>query len=205
MLNGDNRIHERDTQGVVRLINSLRDYIQVMQKNDRVLEIKDPVSREDIPELIDKLSADRKVLLFDNVEGYSFRLVANLVPSQDVFEILFPNTSNPREAFLEGTKRRENKVPVTRASLNTVDVREKDLLDVLPILKHYEGDSAPFITTSIISSPDPDSDFIGRGIHRMEYRGKNLLGVSLLTRPSEIFIKNIRHGMRTCPLQYRLV
>ena len=183
MLYGDQRIYECDTQGNVKLISSLKEYIQMMQEKGRVFEIKDPVSREDIPELIDKLSANRKVLLFENVEGYSFRLVANLVPSQEVFKILFGDASNPREAFLEATKRRENKVPVNRTSLNTVDVRDKDLLNILPILKHYEGDSAPFITTSIISSPDPDSDFIGRGIHRMEYRGKNLLGVSLLNPP----------------------
>ena len=154
-----------------------------MQEKNRVLTIKDPVFREDIPELIDKLSTDGKVLLFESVEGYSFRLVANLVPSQEVFEILFDDARNPREAFLEAAKRREKKVTANRTSLNTVDVRDKDLLDILPILKHYEGDSAPFITTAIISSGDPDSGFIGRGIHRMEYRGKNLLGVALLNPP----------------------
>jgi UbiD family decarboxylase len=154
-----------------------------MQENGRVLEIKDPASREDIPELIEKLSDSKKVLLFDRIEGYSFRLVANCVPAPDVFKTLLDGASNPGEAFLERTKKSYEKVPVNRGHLHTVDVQNKDLLDLLPILKHYQGDSAPFITTSIISSIDPDSGFIGRGVHRMEYRGKNLLGVTLLNPP----------------------
>lgn len=165
------------------MINSLRDYIEVMQKNGRVLEIKDPVSKDDIPELIEKLSDSKKVLLFEHVEGYSCRLVANCVPSLDIFKIFFDGVSNPGEAFLEGVKKSCEKVPVKPGKLNTIDVRNKDLLDLLPILKHYQGDSAPFITTSIISSIDPDSGFIGRGVHRMEYRGKNLLGATLLNPP----------------------
>jgi UbiD family decarboxylase len=101
----------------------------------------------------------------------------------DIFKIFFDGVSNPGEAFLEGVKKSCEKVPVKPGKLNTIDVRNKDLLDLLPILKHYQGDSAPFITTSIISSIDPDSGFIGRGVHRMEYRGKNLLGATLLNPP----------------------
>lgn len=154
-----------------------------MQDNGRVLEIKDPVSKEDIPELIEKLADRKKVLLFEHVEGYNCRLVANCVPSIDVFKILLGGAANPGEAFLEGVKRSYEKVPVKPGKLNTIDVSSRDLIDLLPILKHYQGDSAPFITTSVISSIDPDSGFIGRGVHRMEYRGKNLLGATLLNPP----------------------
>lgn len=65
------------------MINSLRDYIEIMKENNRVLEIKDPVSREDIPELVEILSDSNKMLLFEHIEGYNFRLVANSVPALD--------------------------------------------------------------------------------------------------------------------------
>lgn len=182
------------------MINSLREYIEVMQKNGRVLEIKDPVFKEDIPELIEKLSNKEKVLLFERIEGYSCRLVANCVPSIDVFKILLDDASNPGETFLEGVKKSREKVLVEPGHLNTVDVRNKDLLDLLPILKYYEGDSAPFITTSIVSSPDPDSGFIGRGVHRMEYRGRNLLGVSLLNPPLGDICRKYRERHENMPI-----
>jgi 2,5-furandicarboxylate decarboxylase 1 len=172
------------------MIKSLRDYLDVMKAKNRVLEIKDPVSREDIPELIDRLSVSKKVLLFENVVNYDFKLVANLVPSQDVFGILFDGAGNPRDAFLQRTNRRQPKIPVSRGHLNTIDVSGKDLRDILPILKHYKDDSAPYITTSVLSSVDPDSGLVGRGIHRMEYRGGNLMGASLINPPlGEIYQK----------------
>jgi 2,5-furandicarboxylate decarboxylase 1 len=171
-----------------------------MQDNGRVLEIKDPVSKEDIPELIEKLADRKKVLLFEHVDGYNCRLVANCVPSIDVFKILLGGAANPGEAFLEGVKRSYEKVPVKPGKLNTIDVSSRDLIDLLPILKHYQKDSAPFITTSVISSIDPDSGFIGRGVHRMEYRGKNLLGVTLLNPPLGDIYRKYRDRHETMPL-----
>jgi 2,5-furandicarboxylate decarboxylase 1 len=172
------------------MIESLRDYLEVMKAKNRVLEVKDPVLREDIPELIDRLSASKKVLLFENVVGYELRMVANLVPSQDVFGILFGDENNPRSAFLERTTKRHAKIAVSRGPLVSIDVNGKDLLDILPILKHYKDDSAPYITTSVLSSIDPDSGLVGRGIHRMEYRGGNLMGASLINPPlGEIYQK----------------
>ena len=182
------------------MINSLRDYIQTMQEKDRVLEIKEAVSREDVPELIERLSDRKKVLLFEKIEGYACKMVANSVPDLDVFSLLMDGASNPGQAFIEGTKRTYEKVLVDRGHLNTVDLRDKDLLDFLPLLKHYEGDSAPFITTSIISSIDPDSGFIGRGVHRMEYRGNNLLGITLHNPPLGDIYKKYRERNEKMPV-----
>ena len=162
-------------------MDSLRDYIAFVKKRDLLLEIQDQVSREDIPELIERLSDTKKVLLFKNLKGYACSLVANLVPSHDVFRHLF-DTDNPYQFFLEGIKKTAKKVKAER-KLETVSLKGRDLLDLLPILKHYEKDSAPFITTSIVAARDPESRVVGRGIHRMEYRGKNRMGIALLNPP----------------------
>ncbi len=162
-------------------MDSLRDYIAFVKERDLLLEVQDQVTREDVPELIERLSGTKKVLLFKNLKGYTCSLVANLVPSHDVFRHLF-DTDNPYQFFLERVKKTAKKVKAER-KLETVSVKGKDLLDLLPILKHYEKDSAPFITTSVVSARDPDSGVVGRGIHRMEYRGKNRMGVALINPP----------------------
>jgi len=162
-------------------MDSLRDYIAFVKERDLLLEVQDQVTREDVPELIERLSGTKKVLLFKNLKGYTCSLVANLVPSHEVFRLLF-DTDNPYQFFLEGVKKTAKKVKAER-KLETVSVKGKDLLDLLPILKHYEKDSAPFITTSVVSALDPDSGVVGRGIHRMEYRGKNRIGVALINPP----------------------
>ena len=178
------------------MVNSLKEYLEIAKAKGWVLAIKEKVYREDIPALIEKLSWEGKILLFENVKGYSCQLIANLVPSHDVFRILF-DTENPYDYFIKGVQRTEKKVRVTEKKLKHIEVSGKNLLDLLPLLKHYEKDSAPFITTGIVSSVDPDSGIVGRGIHRMEYRGKNLLGVALLNPPlTTIYEKYKSRGKR---------
>ena len=92
-----------------QLIDSLRDYITLVRKRDLLLEVEEQVIREDIPELIERLSETKKVLLFKNLKGYRCSLVANLVPSHEVFRHLF-NVENPYQFFLEGIKKTAKKV-----------------------------------------------------------------------------------------------
>lgn len=169
------------------MIDSLKEYLSFADAKGWVFRIGDAVEREDIPLLIERLDCRKKILLFTNVRGYPCGLVANLVPSHDVFCHLL-GTDDPYRAFSERSKRTVPRVLSDEGDLERIDMAGKDLLEVLPLLKHYEGDSAPFITTSIISSMDPRSGIVGRGIHRMEYRGGNRLGVTLLNPP----LKDIR-------------
>jgi 2,5-furandicarboxylate decarboxylase 1 len=108
--------------------------------------------------------------------------VANLAPSHYAFKLLF-QTDDPYKYFVRGISKAEKTVKMDRGELQTTRMAGKDLMDFLPILKHYEKDSAPFITSGIISATDPDTGVVGRGVHRMEYRGGNLLGISLLNPP----------------------
>lgn len=181
------------------MVGSLKEYLELVKDKNWVLTIKEKVYREDIPALIEKLSWEGKILLFENLKGYSCKLVANLVPSHDVFKILF-RTENPYEYFIRGVQRTEKKVSVPEEKLKHVGIAGKNLIDFVPVLKHYEKDSAPFITTGIVSSTDPDSGVVGRGIHRMEYRGKNLLGVALLNPPLTTIYEKYKSRRQKMPV-----
>jgi len=178
------------------LVTSLKEYLDLVGSKNWVLTIREKVYLEDIPALIEKLSWEGKILLFEDIEGYDCKLAANLVPSHDIFKLLF-ETENPYEYFIKGVQQRIKQIHVAVEGFKHMEVSGKNLLDVIPILKHYEKDSAPFITTGIISSVDPDSGIVGRGIHRMEYRGENLLGVTLLNPPlTTIHEKYLSSGKR---------
>jgi 2,5-furandicarboxylate decarboxylase 1 len=175
-------------------MDTLRDYVEFMKGRDGVLEIGHAVAREDIPELVERLSDRRKIIIFRHVDGYSCGVVANLVPSHDGLRAAIGG-DDPYAAFLDGASRKVGKEPGERDGLETMETAGHDLLTLLPILTHYEKDSAPFITAGIVSAMDPDSGVVGRGIHRMEYRGGNRLGVSLLNPPlSDILEKSRRRG-----------
>jgi 2,5-furandicarboxylate decarboxylase 1 len=172
------------------MIDSLRDYLEVLRKKGLLLEVQEKVFREDLPELIDSLQGSGKALLFCNVAGYSGRVAANLVPSQDCFADIFETTANHYEYFINNLKRREKKLPSAEHDLVSMSMIGQDLIDHLPILKHYEQDSAPFITAAIASSRDPETGAVARGIHRLEWRKGNRIGIALLNPPlSELFEK----------------
>jgi 2,5-furandicarboxylate decarboxylase 1 len=181
------------------MVDSLREYIDLLRAKGLLLEIDETVQREDVPALIEKLSPRRKALLFNRVAGYNCRIATNLVPSHEVFRDLF-EADNPYEAFLSGVRTLQAKVPVERPRFETIDVKGRDLLKILPLLMHYVHDSAPYITTSIVSSPDPDSGQVGRGIHRMEFRGRNTLGVSLINPPLKDIADKYRARGQRMPL-----
>ena len=163
-------------------MDSLREYLAFMKNRGLLLEIEETVAREDIPELIEILSDRGQIILFESVDDYECGVVANLVPSHEALGALLGG-GDFYSAFLEGAKTTRAKVPVEREGLQYVDTRDRDLISILPILKYCEKDSAPYITTGIVSSVDPESKIVGRGIHRMEYRGGNRLGIALLNPP----------------------
>jgi 2,5-furandicarboxylate decarboxylase 1 len=174
-------------------METLRDYLGFMKGRGLVLEIGEKVGREDIPELIDLLADRGKVIHFRNIDGYECGMVANLAPSVDALSAVVGDWGR----FVEAGSRPEKKIAVAPAELTSIDMAGRDILSVLPILKHCEKDSAPFITTGIVSSPDPDSGVVGRGIHRLEYRGGNRLGVTLINPPlSDIMGKCKARGER---------
>jgi 2,5-furandicarboxylate decarboxylase 1 len=182
------------------MVKSLRDYLTLMEKQGEVLVIKERIEREDLPEVIERLSKIEKVLLFEKVGDYRCRVVANLVPSHKVFSLLF-GVDDPYTFFIEGIERQEKKVlKRERAGYTTIKMDGEDLMDILPILKHYEGDSAPYITSGIVSAVDPETGVVGRGIHRMEYRGKDRLGVSLLNPPLTEIMEKYAQSNKLMPV-----
>ena len=84
-----------------------------------------------------------------------------------------------------------------RAQEVQVSGAKVDLLKVLPVLTHYSKDSGPYITSGISSARDPQTGVPGRGLHRMEVRGKNTLGISLLNPPlADIYAHHRREGKK---------
>ncbi|MCS7280596.1 MAG: UbiD family decarboxylase [Desulfobacterota bacterium] len=167
------------------IIRSLREYLDLLKRENLLISIRDKVKKEALPEIIQRLSRTGKALLFESLDGYDCRVVANLVPSQKVFNLLFPGENDPYSAFVERSSGILKKTFVQeRGDYISINVTENDdVLTTIPILKHYESDSAPYITTAIVSSYDPETKVVGRGIHRMEYRGKNRFGISLVNPP----------------------
>src|SRR4030066_2234058 len=94
-------------------------------------------------------------------------------------------------------EKRLSPILIRESSPRTVFKKGIDLKKLLPVLTHYAGDSGPYITSGFSSARNPETGVIGRGLHRMEIRGKDRLGISLLNPPlSEIYGKYKRKRRR---------
>jgi len=177
----------------LKAFSGLRDFVAYLKKHGELLTLSAPFDpRFEISTILSELGKKEGLaILFEKVKGYSFPVVGNLlgtkkrlsialgVDPEDLIESALPKLEKRISPIL--TSDRSQKVMITK--------REKiDLPKLLPILTHYSKDSGPYITSGITSARDLKNRTIGRGLHRMEVRGKNELGISLLNPPlSEIY------------------
>ncbi len=161
-------------------------------------EVKEEVEREELPQLIEDLSKENKILIFQNVKGYKAKVVANLLPTEEVWEIFWGE--KPSEEFLKRIEKRGEKISSPQKMDEYEEIEVKEFLEILPILHHYEEDSAPYITTGVASSWDPQKKTVGRGVYRMEYRGGNELGIALLNPPLKDTLELYREKGESMPI-----
>jgi len=180
------------------MVSTLREYIRFAEERNWILHVKDSVSTGDLPELIHELSRKDKILLFHRVDGYGCKVIANLVFSHKVLAELLGDPKHPYKVFLDRLKvMGEKVVEAPKESYESFDVTEKDISHIIPILKHYQEDCGPYITTGIVSSIDPETDVVCRGIHRLGFRGKNKLGVAFMNPPlRDVFPKYAKQGKK---------
>jgi len=173
--------------------SGIRDYIEYLKENGELLTLSTPLSPKfEISTILSELGKkEAPAFLFENVKGHQLPVIGNLLGTKKRLSMAL---GVDQENFFENAlSKLEKRIPPVlvkdRSPKEVITQKQKiDLLKLLPILTHYSNDSGPYITSGITSARDPKNGVIGRGLHRMEVRGKNELGISLLNPPlSEIF------------------
>jgi 2,5-furandicarboxylate decarboxylase 1 len=173
--------------------SGIKGFVEYLKENGELLTLSNPLAPKfEISTILSELGKEETpALLFEKVKGYSFPVVGNLLGTKKRLSMAL---GIDQENFFENAlSKLEKKLPPIlvkdRSPKEVINKKEKvDLLKLLPILTHYANDSGPYITSGITSARDPKNGMIGRGLHRMEVRGRNELGISLLNPPlSEIY------------------
>jgi 2,5-furandicarboxylate decarboxylase 1 len=184
------------------VFSGLKDFIEFLKQNGELLTFSTQLAPKfEISAVISELGKkEAPALLFEKVKGYSFPVVGNLLGTKKRLSMAL---GLGQKNFFEKTlSKLEERIPPAlvknRSPREVITLKGKnDLLKLLPILTHYAGDSGPYITSGITSARDPKDGTIGRGLHRMEMRGKNELGISLINPPlSEIYAQYKKENRR---------
>jgi 2,5-furandicarboxylate decarboxylase 1 len=177
----------------LRTSSGLKDFMEYLKENGELLPLAIPLSPKfEISTILSELGKrESPALLFEKVKGHSFSVVGNLLGTKRRLSMALGVEG---ENFFENAlSKLEKRIPpiLVKDQFPKEVIAQKgkvDLLKLLPILTHYANDSGPYITSGITSARDPKDGTIGRGLHRMEVRGKNELGISLINPPlSEIY------------------
>ena len=182
--------------------SGLREFIEHLRENAELLTLTTPLSpRFEISTILSELGKkEAPALLFENVKGHQLPVIGNLLGTKKRLSMALRVDPDHLLEDLAGEigQRISPKLVSDPVSKETITKKERiDLLKHLPVLTHYSKDSGPYITSGITSAINPESGVIGRGLHRMEVRGKDQLGISLLNPPlSDIYAKYKRENRR---------
>jgi len=174
----------------------IRDFIARLRDGGDLLSIRTPLDpKYEISTILSELGKkEGPAILIENVKGYKFPVVGNLLGTKKRLSLaLGVDPEDMVESAIPKLEKRLSPILVSDSSQKVVITKKEkiDLLKLIPILTHYSRDSGPYITSGITSARDPRHGTIGRGLHRMEVRGKNTLGISLLNPPlSEIYAQH---------------
>ncbi len=181
---------------------TLRDFIKVLRKEGELLSLSKPFDpKYEISTIISELGKrEAPAVLFRKAKGFEISVVGNLFGTLRRLSLAL---GLEEDRLLEDIiPRLENRIPPALISEDPseavrVPAGKLDLLKLLPALTHYSKDSGPYITSGISSARDPKSGVTGRGLHRMEVRGKNTLGISLLNPPlADIYATHRKEGKK---------
>jgi 2,5-furandicarboxylate decarboxylase 1 len=168
----------------------LRSWLQQLAATDRLAVARDGVS------LIDELAAVSKRLeldqavLFPKPGGHGIPVVANLFADRSwIADSLQVPTGKLLSRFQHAVRHPLPWVEVTSAPVQDVVHREVDLLRQLPIPKHNEHDSGPYITAALLIARNPKTGIQNVSIHRCQVSGPDRIGVLLLPRHTKHYFR----------------
>jgi UbiD family decarboxylase len=166
-----------------------RSYIEQIEKSDgsQLIRIREEISPAyEITAFIAELERQgfSPLLIFENVKGYSLPVVTNLLGSRT--RVALALKINEQDLHKEYAQRINSLLPEKMVGNSPAHFRIYTGNDVdvqkFPILTHFQGDPAPYITAGLIVSLDPDTGIHTLGYHRLMVKGKNRFGISLHSR-----------------------
>ncbi|WP_420546217.1 UbiD family decarboxylase [Nitrosopumilus sp.] len=159
-------------------MTDLRNYISQIKKIQGLKTVKTKVSTKyEIAGITAKMDGSHSIL-FENVKDSDFRVVTNLVGSRKKFAIAVGgNEKNIHERIVSAIKRAKKPKIISRGKF--MENKSTDL-SCLPVITHFEKESGPFITSSIVYVENPETKKQNSSFHRMMPIDKNHFSIRMV-------------------------
>jgi 2,5-furandicarboxylate decarboxylase 1 len=168
----------------------LRSWLQRLATTGRLAVTRSGIS------LIDELAAVSKKLeleravMFPGPGGHAMAVVSNLFVDRSwVADSIGVPTEDLLTRFQQAVRKPLPWTEVKEAAAQEVVHRDIDLLKLLPIPKHNEHDSGPYITAALLIARNPKTGIQNVSIHRCQVSGPDRIGVLLLPRHTHHYFR----------------
>lgn len=159
-------------------MTDLRNYISQIKKNKELKTIKTKVSTKfEIAGITAKVDGGPAVL-FEDIKESNFRLVSNLVGTRKRFALAVGSTENNIHTKVISAIKKAKK-PKIITSGKFLENKSKNLLS-MPIVTHFEKESGPFITSSIVYVKNPETGQQNSSFHRLMPINKTRLSIRMV-------------------------
>jgi 2,5-furandicarboxylate decarboxylase 1 len=176
---------ENSAQSMVghNAVADLRGWLTELESSGRLAVAREGVS------LIDELAAIstrlefERAVVFPAPSGHAIPVVANLFADRGwVAESIGVSSDQLLVRFQEAVRHPLPWVEIASGPAQDVVHRDIDLLKLLPIPKHNELDSGPYITAGLLIARNPRTGIQNVAIHRCQISGPDRIGILLLPR-----------------------
>jgi 2,5-furandicarboxylate decarboxylase 1 len=159
-------------------LTDLRTYLSIIKKNGELKTIKKQVSTKyEIAGITAKIDGSHAVL-FENIKESNFKLVSNLVGTRRRFAMAVRSSeAKIHENMIKSIK--NAKKPRIISVGKFMENKSRDL-SILPIVTHFEKESGPFITSSIVYAKNPETGKQNSSFHRMMPIDKTHLSIRMV-------------------------
>lgn len=161
----------------------LRDWLRQLVAADRLAVAQKGISLIDELAAVAKTLENERAVLFPEPGNHAIPVVANLFADRGwIADSLGVPVTELLSHFQNAVRHPLPWVEVAAAPVQDVVHEKVDLLKQLPIPKHNEHDSGPYITAALLIARNPKTGIQNVSIHRCQVSGPDRIGVLLLPR-----------------------
>jgi 2,5-furandicarboxylate decarboxylase 1 len=168
----------------------LRSWLRRLAATGRLAVARNGVSLIDQLAAVSKRLELERAVMFPRPGGHPMTVVSNLFVDRGwIADSIGVPTEDLLMRFQQAVRQPLPWTEVTDAAAQEVVHRDVDLLKLLPIPKHNEHDSGPYITAALLIARNPKTGIQNVSIHRCQVSGPNRIGVLLLPRHTHHYFR----------------
>jgi 2,5-furandicarboxylate decarboxylase 1 len=168
----------------------LRSWLRKLAAADRLAVAHRGVSLIDELAAVAKKLENERAVLFPEPGGHAIPVIANLFAGRSwIADALGVPVDRLLPKFQNAVRNPLPWVEVTKARAQEIVHQNIDLLKQLPIPKHNEHDSGPYITAALLIARNPKTGIQNVSIHRCQVSGPDRIGVLLLPRHTQHYFR----------------